>query len=259
MRPSDVLSKLLAECASGELVAVDGADEVHLFLQRGRLAWGTTTKDRFVFRRYLCQVFGLDPEELAVLVDESFRKRRPLGERLVELGILTREQVREALAAQTRAALEALRASAGECLFLARSGQYATYDSALTFGLEELGETARPDRRLDGSPELRASVWDAWQRIAFLVPQRNGAMASAMRDGRAVLIDSQQLRQHELNETSAFLWRHIDGTQTVEDLALAVLAAFPLDPEVVREDLVHFIDEAARGGLITLVNARARR
>jgi len=256
MRPPDLLEKLLAERASGELITTNGTEETHVYLQRGRLAWGTTTSDRFLFRRYLCQVFGLDADELAVLVDECFRLRKPLGEHLVAQNILTRAQVREALAAQTRSALAAFLTSTGPCIFLARAEQYAHYDSSLTFAREELESAAQSAAPLDTPPDKRAGVWAAWQRIALLVPRRNGAMASAMRDGRAVLIDSQQLREHELNETSAFLWRHIDGAQTVEDLALAVLGSFPLDPEVVREDLVYFIEEARSVGLITLVDPR---
>lgn len=254
-----MLTKLLAERASGELITTSGTDEAHLYLQRGRLAWGTTTSDRFVFRRYLCQVFGLDADELAQWVDECFRQRKPLGEHLVAQRVLTREQVREALAAQTRSALSAFLASDGHCMFLARPEQYGGYDSSLTFAREELEAATKRTGHLDTPPGENAGVWAAWQRIAFLVPKRNGAMASAIRDGRAVLIDSQQYREHELNETSAFLWSRIDGVQTVEDLALAVLGAFPLDPEVVREDLVFFIEEAQRVGLITLLDTRRGR
>lgn len=137
--PLQLLNRHVAARATGELVAVGDGLEVHLYLQAGRIAWGTTTSDRFVFRSYLVETFHVDQEALQEALLDGQRTRRPLGETLVAWGMLTPEQVREGLQVQVLAALRALlRCNASQSLFLPRGANYAGYEAGLTFALDEL-------------------------------------------------------------------------------------------------------------------------
>ena len=129
------------EGSTGELVAVDDGLEVHVYLQAGRVAWGTTTAERFVFRRHLEAQHGLTEEALRSVIDEAYRAGAPLGESLVNRGVLTVDQVRGALRAQVLAVLRSLaRCATAAALFLPRGERYLAYDARLTFEFEELME-----------------------------------------------------------------------------------------------------------------------
>ncbi len=137
--PLEALARHVAARATGELICVGDGLEVHVFLQSGRVAWGTTTADRFVFRRHLLSRYKVDEHDLQAALAESQRSRRPMGETLVAWGLLTAEQIREGLRAQLVSTLESLERCQGEHpLFLPRGANYATYDAQFTFELEEL-------------------------------------------------------------------------------------------------------------------------
>lgn len=162
--PLTLLSLYASTRATGELIAVGDGLEVHLYLQAGRIAWGTTTAERFVFRRHLVDAFHVEPQVLEEALVAGQRERRPLGETLVARGILTRAQVREGLRAQVVSALGSLqRCSPTQSLFLPRGANYASYDTSLTFALDELlppkaGQAVIVDAALgqlqDAVPEL---------------------------------------------------------------------------------------------------------
>ncbi len=166
--PAAQLTRLVSSAASGEFIAAGEDVEVHVFLQAGRVAWATTSAERFVFRRYLLETLGVEEEALRTVFEECQRTRRPLGEALVAWNLLTREQVREALRAQVVAALTSLdRCVAAQTLFLPRGQHYASYDTALTFELETLRPLAAPagetaDRALASLQEAFPSLlWAA--------------------------------------------------------------------------------------------------
>lgn len=129
----------LSARATGEMIAVGNHLEVHLHLQAGRIAWGTTTAARFVFRNYLSETYKVDEDALREALIDAQRTRRPLGETLVAWGLLTPEQVREGLRAQVVAVLTTLPScNTSQSIFLPRGAGYAKYEPNLTFDLEEL-------------------------------------------------------------------------------------------------------------------------
>jgi hypothetical protein len=145
--------------------------EVHVFLQAGRIAWGTTTAERFVFRRHLTSAFSVDEQALQDALAEGQRSRRPLGETLVARGILTLDQVREGLRAQVVSALASLeRCAGGQTLFLPRGANYGSYDASLTF---ELGDLV--PRRATPVPAVEAD--DALAQLRMAVPELTWAAA----------------------------------------------------------------------------------
>lgn len=141
-RPFRQLLRHSMEGATGEFIAVTELVEVHVYLQAGRLAWATTTAERFVFLTYLKTVHSIEPGLLREALAESYRERRPFGETLVQWSVVTFAQVKEGLRAQVLASLSSLRAlETAQTLFLPRGSPYAGYDVRLTFDGNEVGLT----------------------------------------------------------------------------------------------------------------------
>lgn len=142
----DQLAELAARSADGELVCSSSGGEIHVYLQGGRIAWATCTRQRHAFTDHLKRITGAGDDVIEAVVAECSRTRRPIGEALIAWNVATQDQVRASLLHQIRMALEAAaQASDTRTLFLERS-QYRRYDRALTF---QLGE-AWPG--LDGEP-----------------------------------------------------------------------------------------------------------
>jgi hypothetical protein len=133
----DVLREHLSREALGELVGAAGLIEVHAFLQRGRLAWATTSRSRRTFRQYLAAVCGVSDARLGELFATCRAERRPLGEALLASGLATQEQVESALRQQLATALLDLAAlEATQVVLLPRS--WTDSEHTLTFSLDEL-------------------------------------------------------------------------------------------------------------------------
>ncbi|MCA9606128.1 MAG: hypothetical protein KC619_11065 [Myxococcales bacterium] len=111
--------------------------EIHVHLQEGRVAWATSSNAPFSFSSYIIRRCSIDRDTLRELVEECRRSQKPFGETLIEWGFASQEVVREALERQVREVLAGLRAQ-GQALFLPRGHGYRTYDSALTFELDDV-------------------------------------------------------------------------------------------------------------------------
>lgn len=129
--------------ASGELVSTfqhDGSatGEVHVFLQRGRVAWVTSTARRGRLFAALSQL-GIDRDVLQEVLAECQRTREPFGTTLVAWGLASLDDVRAALAEHAREAIEPLLGQPrARWVFLERTEAFESYDARLTFSLEEL-------------------------------------------------------------------------------------------------------------------------
>ncbi|MFW6067284.1 MAG: DUF4388 domain-containing protein [Myxococcota bacterium] len=130
------LRQLVDDGASGELVAAGDELEVHIHVYRGRIAWATSTARPSTLVSHLLEHCDMDRDALREVVDECRKTRKRFGETLVEWGVARPEQVREALGAQIREAIESLRSATSlRTLFLPRS---STYSEELTFELPEV-------------------------------------------------------------------------------------------------------------------------
>jgi len=149
-RPLDGLASLARASASGEFICASSTGEVHVYLQRGRIAWATDSRHPFAFAAHLQDTAGIDVDTFRQVVEECRRDRLPLGETLVEWGLTTWEVVRGALAHQIAVALSLLATTdTGQTLFLARG--YTTYDEHLTFVVEDFLQPTPPGP--DAAPE----------------------------------------------------------------------------------------------------------
>ncbi len=99
---AEVLQLLELQHQSGTLLVATRGGEVSLFLDRGMvgLARSRGLRDEFLLGRYLLESGILTRDTLESVIKNN-TSRRPLGERLMELGLATESQIRAALERQT--------------------------------------------------------------------------------------------------------------------------------------------------------------
>jgi len=51
---------------------------------------------------------------------------------------------------------------------------------------------------------------------------------------------------YTLNETGAFLWEHIDGKKTVEEIINALISEYDIDKQNAESDVLAFIDNMSK-------------
>jgi hypothetical protein len=153
---------------SGEFIATDARGEVHLFLQGGRLAWGTTSASKLVFRATLLELTGLETARLQAEFEACLRARLPLGETLVKHGVATLAQVQQALRAQLQATLtDLVRIPAARSLFLTRDGAFGAYEPRLTFAFEDFKDFELLARRNQAeAPLARVRELSQWCAVS---------------------------------------------------------------------------------------------
>ena len=156
--PFEHLRTLATRGVTGELIACDQIVEVHVFLHRGRVAWGTSNRNSKVLNDYLIDVAGLDDDALDEVTAECRRTGARFGETVVAWGLAQAEQVAAALRAEITDALAGLTELVGApTVFLPRN---EVYDERWTFTVEEC---------LEGVPDVGAGMCLA-RRITELVP-----------------------------------------------------------------------------------------
>ena len=75
------------------------------------------------------------------------------------------------------------------------------------------------------------------------VPRRHEEATSRTVDGEEVVMLPHVGYVHVLNETGAFLWAHMDGQRTVEEIARAMTEDFDMDYDTARDDLLALLHE----------------
>jgi hypothetical protein len=63
---------------------------------------------------------------------------------------------------------------------------------------------------------------------------------------------------YTLNDVGATIWNLIDGTRTADDIALAVVEAFEVEPEQARRDVEEFLAQLTEAGMIGRAGAEKR-
>ena len=107
--PLRTLASLVSEQASGEFISASKGAEVHVYLQRGRIAWATDSGHPFAFTRYLQTSAAIDADGFRDILESCKREKRPFGETLVAWGLVTSNEIRAALHHQLELALASLR------------------------------------------------------------------------------------------------------------------------------------------------------
>lgn len=66
--------------------------------------------------------------------------------------------------------------------------------------------------------------------------QRNPLLAWREIEEETVIISPNESVMHELNDTGSFIWKHIDGQRTAEEIAALLAGAFEVEPGVALAD-----------------------
>ncbi len=75
------------------------------------------------------------------------------------------------------------------------------------------------------------------------IPRRHEEATSRTVDGEEVVMLPHVGYVHVLNQTGAFLWAHMDGEQTVEQIARTMTEDFDLDYTTARDDILALLQE----------------
>lgn len=65
-------------------------------------------------------------------------------------------------------------------------------------------------------------------------------------NGEMVVLDAEGKMVRALNGTGARVWQLLDGRRTVHDICVAIADEFDAGPEVVRADVIAFIEDLCR-------------
>lgn len=74
-------------------------------------------------------------------------------------------------------------------------------------------------------------------------------------NGEAVILNFSSGTYYGLNETGAFVWNLIQEPKTVEQLRVALLNEYEVEPAICDQDLRSLLQELAQQNLIEITNA----
>jgi len=80
--PLVAVRSLAQATATGEISWTTPQARATVYLERGRVAWATSTLGRFSFARELASRAGIDPSVLRVIVERCREQGTPFGEAL---------------------------------------------------------------------------------------------------------------------------------------------------------------------------------
>jgi Coenzyme PQQ synthesis protein D (PqqD) len=89
-----------------------------------------------------------------------------------------------------------------------------------------------------------------WTELHSRRLEQNPETPARSIDGEAIVITPRDSTLHSLNETATFVWDRCDGTQTLDAIVADLLAAFDVDGDVARVEVVSFVDRAVALGLL---------
>jgi DNA-binding response OmpR family regulator len=147
---AEVLQLLDLQRQSGALSMFTKHHEVTLYIEKGRVDFASSRgmRGEFLLGRYLIEIGAVTRDELINVLEHRGSSKRLLGELLAQLGMVTEEQVRRALARQTSELVyEVVRWSAGRFAFTVDAENPAASKAAL--GMETGALVMEGFRRVD--------------------------------------------------------------------------------------------------------------
>ena len=81
-------------------------------------------------------------------------------------------------------------------------------------------------------------------------PRRNAAVEGERAGADYFVLDLETGSYYALGEVGGFIWRRLDGSRSLTEIADEVTAAFEIDAEPARSDVVEFVDGLAELGLL---------
>jgi CheY-like chemotaxis protein len=186
---AEVLQLLDLQRQSGVLSIFTRYSEITLYVKQGRLEFAASRGLRVEFRigRYLVEDGAITREELQNVLDHRAGSKRLLGELLIQLGMVTDEQVKRALVRQTTELVyEVVRWNKGRFAFTVGAENTAATKAAL--GIETGGLVMEGFRRVDEWRLIEGSFdFDEVLYHDTVAIERLGEDANLTRQERAVL------------------------------------------------------------------------
>ncbi|HWZ90187.1 MAG TPA: DUF4388 domain-containing protein, partial [Polyangiaceae bacterium] len=186
---AEVLQLLDLQRQSGVLSIFTRYSEITLYVKQGRLEFAASRGLRVEFRigRYLVEDGAITREELQNVLDHRAGSKRLLGELLIQLGMVTDEQVKRALVRQTTELVyEVVRWNKGRFAFTVGAENTAATKAAL--GIETGGLVMEGFRRVDEWRLIEGSFdFDEVLYHDTVATERLGEDANLTRQERAVL------------------------------------------------------------------------
>jgi len=87
-------------------------------------------------------------------------------------------------------------------------------------------------------------------KLSNKIFSKNKDLAWRMIDDSAYIVDSKGSLMHELNISGSRIWELVDGKRGLEEIACAVCDEFNVGKEDARKDLIKFINEIQKKGLV---------
>ncbi|UHD17151.1 HPr-rel-A system PqqD family peptide chaperone [Thiocapsa bogorovii] len=69
-------------------------------------------------------------------------------------------------------------------------------------------------------------------------------------DGELIVLDAATGYIHQMNPTGALIWRLLDGGTSIESIETRLSDEFDLDAEEARRDVLGFVEQLQRAGLL---------
>jgi CheY-like chemotaxis protein len=186
---AEVLQLLDLQRQTGVLSIFTRYSEITLYVKQGRLEFAASRGLRVEFRigRYLVEDNAITRDELQTVLDNRAGSKRLLGELLIQLGMVSEEQVRRALVRQTTELVyEVVRWNKGRFAFTVGSENPAATKAAL--GIETGGLVMEGFRRVDEWRLIEGSFdFDEVLYHDTVAIERLGEDANLTRQERAVL------------------------------------------------------------------------
>jgi len=186
---AEVLQLLDLQRQSGVLSIFTRHSEITLYVKQGRLDFAASRGLRVEFRigRYLVEDGAITRDELQNVLDHRAGSKRLLGELLIQLGMVTEEQVKRALIRQTTELVyEVVRWNKGRFAFTVGAETTAATKAALS--IETGGLVMEGFRRVDEWRLIEGSFdFDEVLYHDTVAIERMGDDANLTRQERAVL------------------------------------------------------------------------
>jgi len=132
-------------------------------------------------------------------------------------------------------------------------------------GVEIASAAALPSERAMAAPRPPAAEPEAppapdglpdaaeWNRLADMRILQSPESRSQLVNGQAVILTTVDRTLHTLNSSATFIWTRADGEHTLQDIAEELPRAFAVSPEIARAEVLAFVEEAMRQGLLVFV------
>lgn len=100
----------------------------------------------------------------------------------------------------------------------------------------------------DGLPSVAE-----WERLADTRILQSPESRSQLVNGQAVILTTVDRTLHTLNSSATFIWNRADGEHSLRDIAEELPRAFAVSPDIARAEVLAFVEEAMRQGLLVFV------